>query len=635
MSFIKINNHYNILNYIIFLLSIIFYYRSLKGCSGEFLICAGKHQVRFFIKRAFDLLISIFLFSISILFQIILKLSKINFLIYIITYSLLFYYNQGTDFFLHGTYNCMFFIFIFPICFLYIYLFYLFAYFIYFRKNKNIFFFSILILIHIIIYSYIFKCDKFDVGLGGVKIDNDLNKNACKIIKPQKCGLNILDGLFDVSKVFIKNNCIGYSNQQSIFQKYLNNRKKNQKKYSFPRTENLDIKKTFHNLDIFVEKNIEVINSNNTKDNEIFVNFDNNGKGQIEINLKKNLSLIKSRNELTKKNSVKFNNVYIIYIDGISRNHFLRKLKKTSKLIEKMLHSNKNKEKKYQKFNSFQFLKYHIFNDHSFGNNLPLIYGNYMDKETGISMTKFFKEKGFITASTFNSCNREIFDWDKNYKNFIFTGWDHENFAMFCDTNFIDKKEIWSITKGKNSVLRKCLYGKDSFEYEFEYILQFLEAYKNERKFFKIGFGDAHEGTLEVIKYIDEPLAKFLEIILNKYYDDKTAIFILSDHGAHIPGFHDIFFYKEKTIEKHLATLFIILPENNHNYNKTAITINQQRLITPFDIHDTLLDMINVEKKNYHEMIDKGQSLFKEINGLKRSCKNYDNHIPDDICFCK
>ena len=65
-------------------------------------------------------------------------------------------------------------------------------------------------------------------------------------------------------------------------------------------------------------------------------------------------------------------------------------------------------------------------------------------------MTKFFKDKGFITASTFNSCNREIFDLDKNYKNFTFTGWDHENFAMFCDIIFIDKKEIWSINKGKN-----------------------------------------------------------------------------------------------------------------------------------------------------------------------------------------
>ena len=99
--------------------------------------------------------------------------------------------------------------------------------------------------------------------------------------------------------------------------------------------------------------------------------------------------------------------------------------------------------------------------------------------------------------------------------------------------------------------------------------------------------------------------------------------------------YHDIFFYREKNIEKQLASLFIILPENNDNYNKTAIYINQQRFITPFDIHDTLLDLINVNKNEYPEMIDKGQSLFKEINGLERNCQNYNNQIPEDICFCK
>ena len=635
MLYNKYNILYYFLTYIIFFFSILYYFRSLKGCDGDFLFCSNKTQINFYIDRVYELLLSICLFSISLLLQIILKISKYNYLIYIIFYSFIFYYNQGMDFFSHGTYNFLFFIFIFPICLLYFYIFYLFAYYIYYQKNKNIFFLSILFLIHIIIYTYMLKCDNFEMGLGGIKINNDLNYNACKIVKPQKCGINVLDGLFDISKLLIKNNCFGYSNKQSIFQKYLKNNKKNHKKYSFPRTELLDINTTFRNLENYVEKNIEVINSNNSINKEIFINFEN-GKGKIEINLKKNLNLIKSRSKLSKNNTVKFNNVYIIYIDGISRNHFLRKLKKTSKLIEKMLYSNKNKEKQYQNFNSFQFLKYHVFKDNTMGNNFPFIYGNYMNNETGISMTKFFKEKGFITASTYNSCNRELFDWGKKqYKNLIFTGWDHENFAMFCDTNFVDKKQKWSITKGKNSVIRKCLYGKDSFEYEFEYILQFLEAYKNERKFFKIGFGDAHEGTLEVIKYIDEPLANFLEIIITKYFDNKTAIFFLSDHGANLLGFHDIFFYKEKKIEKYLAMLFIILPENNDNYNKTAISINQQRLITPFDIHDTLLDMINIDKKKYHQMIDRGQSLFKEINGLNRTCENYDKQIPKDVCFCK
>ena len=77
-------------------------------------------------------------------------------------------------------------------------------------------------------------------------------------------------------------------------------------------------------------------------------------------------------------------------------------------------------------------------------------------------------------------------------------------------------------------------------------------------------------------------------------------------------------------MEKYLVMLFIILPEYNNNYNKTAISINQQRFITPFDIHDTLLDMISINKKNYHQMIDRGQSLFKEIKTIKRRYEIYD-----------
>ena len=140
---------------------------------------------------------------------------------------------------------------------------------------------------------------------------------------------------------------------------------------------------------------------------------------------------------------------------------------------------------------------------------------------------------------------------------------------------------------------------------------------------------------MEVVKYIDESLANFLEIILAKYFDNKTAIIFLSDHGAQMVGFQDLLFYNEKLIEKYLAMLFIILPENNKKYNKTAININQQRFITPFDIHDTLLDMINIDKKKFPQMINKGQSLFEEINGLERNCKNYDNQIPNEFCFCK
>ena len=49
--------------------------------------------------------------------------------------------------------------------------------------------------------------------------------------------------------------------------------------------------------------------------------------------LKKNETLIKHKRKLAEKFPVKFNNIYLIYIDAISRRHFIRKLKKTTKLF--------------------------------------------------------------------------------------------------------------------------------------------------------------------------------------------------------------------------------------------------------------------------------------------------------------
>ena len=53
---------------------------------------------------------------------------------------------------------------------------------------------------------------------------------------------------------------------------------------------------------------------------------------------------------------------------------------------------------------------------------------------------------------------------------------------------------------------------------------KFLETYKNERKFFKIG-SDIHVNTLEVIMYIDENLLNFLEIIFINIMMIKLELF--------------------------------------------------------------------------------------------------------------
>ena len=88
-------------------------------------------------------------------------------------------------------------------------------------------------------------------------------------------------------------------------------------------------------------------------------------------------------------------------------------------------------------------------------------------------------------------------------------------------------------------------------------------------------------------------------------------------------------------MEKYLGLLLFILP-NDGNYKLKNIIFNQQQMITPYDIYDTLLDLINVDKNVYKNLDkNKGQSLFKKINGKERNCENYTGEITDDVCFCQ
>ncbi len=44
-----------------------------------------------------------------------------------------------------------------------------------------------------------------------------------------------------------------------------------------------------------------------------------------------------------------------------------------------------------------------------------------------------------------------------------------------------------------------------------DYAKEFWRAYQSDRKVFMLSFIDMHEGTHEVINYLDKPLAKFIK----------------------------------------------------------------------------------------------------------------------------
>ena len=202
-----------------------------------------------------------------------------------------------------------------------------------------------------------------------------------------------------------------------------------------------------------------------------------------------------------------------------------------------------------------------------------------------------------------------------------------------CDPN----KDFFGIT------VQKCLYGKKQVEYLIEYAIQFWNAYIQNRKFLSIVSNEAHEQTLEVLKYMDDSIYNFFNYLYNNNLLKDTTILFLSDHGVVIPSIYYLFnFYR---LESNLPMLFILI--NDHK-NKTFeeqykyIHENQQSFITAYDIYNTMSHIIfgnkyiTLKNKTWNNDSPKspyGESLFLKMDQKERKSKNFNKNMSQNICI--
>ena len=359
---------------------------------------------------------------------------------------------------------------------------------------------------------------------------------------------------------------------------------------------------------------------------EIILEFSNDyNEAKIHINVTFNEVLAKQR-QLKENNKSIYDNIFFLFFDTISRVHFQRTMKKTSKFFEKYM--------AYQKgqYNAYQFNKYHSIGGFTLPNIIPMFYGMPFNSDKGQNLIRYFKEDGYITAQISNICSKELFEVvGKKNSSIKYENYDHENIGMWCDPDYYNRNNPYPINKGEFSVLRRCLYGKEPYEYVLEYAQQFWEKYNNNRKFARISFIEGHEITGEVIKYLDQPIYNFLETFMNRGYFSNTIIFVCSDHGLHY-GLHFLTGREDVLIEQFLPMLIILLPNNNTKIQLDEIINNQDKFITAYDIFNTL---VYISKGVLHltEFSSKGNSLFEYINPRGRNCSKYKNEIGNN-CKC-
>ena len=154
-------------------------------------------------------------------------------------------------------------------------------------------------------------------------------------------------------------------------------------------------------------------------------------------------------------------------------------------------------------------MKYHKFEGATLKNAIPMFSGVYFSsKNKMISIVKDLKKLGYITCNVQDICHKELMSIGR-IKKYSYIEFDHEYASPNCDPNIYSYG--FGFFGGENGILRKCFYGKESFEHSLEYSKQFWIKYKDNNRFLRIVNTYAHEYSGEKSKYADNALNDILK----------------------------------------------------------------------------------------------------------------------------
>ena len=630
------------ISYIIYIISFFMYKQSLFNCGNVSMNeCIEKYNINILIDCFIKCILSGFILSFNlamIYWQILATTHLFGFVAFLFLLLML---DMGNDLYSHGIINFVFLI----VSSIYGFLFYcMIKIIIESISNKN--YKMLLLMIGVIIlgcggfitiYLLLVNCSYWDKGLGDKKIDNDKNKYTCKIIRPNTCYMDMLGYLFDFSKM---TNYDCDKNNNPLFNDIIDNYilyydkefSEDINVLNYPKTALMNLySESEGSLDKKVINNITGTEEKDLINSEVFL-VRNKRHASIEMNINKNVTLEKERKSLSIPNA-KIKNIIMIYFDTLSRAHFHRRFSDFSSFISDLDDLTNNN------YASFEFMKYHTFGTEGFNPTLlSMFFGkNSFTHEKPIHIISHLKKKGYITAQSANVCSQNL-NKNINYE-IINDKFDYENIAMFCDPLYNLANIKNSNIKGINSSIKRCLYGKNSYEYVFNYGKIFWDAYPNNNKFLLLGLFDGSEKSGEVVKYMDNALSDFFFVLLDKKKFHRTALFLVSSTGELKMGIYNKM-NTEYFYEKNLGSFFLVLHRAGIEQDIIdKIKINEQSFVTAYDIYDSLLSIgYNCYDDNcWKEIKNKsknGKSVFSLIDGKKRNCNFYFSEIKDNECFC-
>lgn len=178
-----------------------------------------------------------------------------------------------------------------------------------------------------------------------------------------------------------------------------------------------------------------------------------------------------------------------------------------------------------------------------------------------------------------------------------------------------------------------CLHGRTRLQVMLDYTQDFMNHYANHGFFGFTFLSDYSHDQSNHIKWADEILLKFLQNFESSKLKENTILILFSDHG---PRFSNIRSTMKGLLEERNPFFSIYLPNKFQNQFPDQFKIfkaNLNSLVTPFDIHETFLDLLFMLKtgKQLKMSVKRTISLFKPIP-MTRTCSDAD--IETHWCAC-
>ncbi|KAL1458550.1 hypothetical protein WDU94_008688 [Cyamophila willieti] len=323
--------------------------------------------------------------------------------------------------------------------------------------------------------------------------------------------------------------------------------------------------------------------------------------------------------------------VLIIGIDAVSRLNFQRQMPKSYKYLET--------------HHDFLDMKgYNKIGDNTFPNLVAVLAG-MSEKELTDNcwptpkstldncpfLWKNFSEKGFRTLYAEDAFHMSTFNYFKS-------GFKRSPTDYYFHIFSKESENSIGNTKLLNSNL--CIGSQLVFKSILEYTLKFTTVLKNYLYFGLVWTVSLTHDFLNLPRVGDNILQIFLKNLNKNGNLNKTILILTSDHGLRWGEFRKTY---QGHLEERLPFLLFILPEMfkaKYSLAYKNLVYNQHRLTTPYDLHETLLDLSNVtrirsqvlkQRAREESKSRRGISLFKNIPDT-RTCDLAG--IPAHYCTC-